>query len=1246
MTGVFCLKDILKCLFPELQVIEYTKKTGFINKTAFKKENENIKQKINNSYAGRGSVSSGAKEAFASKSNVKENLVHNFNSAVQGAENTFEEAKETSASVGSKINSEIKRNLSSNRSVQGVENKKDLDSIFDEVEKELGCYVLGQKEFLSKLCIAFKRSFLLGETEGILNMFFISGPKGSGRHLSLKGITSLLRKYNVLNQEGINEIDMSQYTSKNDVEKLFIPDLYKAICSYESCIVINNYDKAAPEALDILVKVGIDEKLVLTDRYKEQMGKMINTTGSLELDTTNIVNINGKFLVFVTEQNEKTVKAAFPQKFVEKIYDFAEAKSLSDEVLGILALASLKDCKKKIMENLKVELSFDKGVGNTIVNNINKKNGAPAIKDFIEMNVYNTMVDLVLNKRIYEGNNYSIICEDNKLKLLCGNNKYDLVSKSYKSGEGLEVLDKEMDKIIGLQSVKDFIKGLKDNVKIQSARQKAGQNAAKLSLHMIFTGNPGTGKTTMARIVAKYLKALGYLSSGHLVETSRNDFVGQYVGETAEKTTKKINSAKGGILFIDEAYSLCRDKNDVFGIEAVDTIVKAVEDMRDDFVVILAGYSDEMANFLEMNSGLKSRFNYIVDFPDYTPEDLFSISKGIAKGNGYEITDECNESLLKLFKNKQIKGKNDSGNGRLARNVVEKAIANQSKRLISENISDEKELSLLKLSDFSLKNEVNFNIEEELNKVIGLQNVKDFVIGLKKQLVAEQKRKSLGIDVNSEQSLNMIFTGNPGTGKTTVARLISKLMMEMGILKSDVVIETDRSGLVGEFTGETTKKTKKVFMSALGGVLFIDEAYALMSSSNDPYGKEAVDTLVKLIEDHKNDIIVILAGYDKEMKEFLNTNSGLKSRFPLNINFPDYNIEELFEIAKSMILSKKFKLDISAEESLKELIEMEKAKSGANSGNGRMVRNIVEDIIRKQSLRIADLETIRDEDAVLITKDDLGVSKASKNDFNLEESLKKIVGVSEVKNFIRGLEAEVKIKNKRKAAGLETDDTQTLHMVFKGNPGTGKTTMARIVGEVLYNLGVLKSKKLVETDRSGLVAGYVGQTAIKTKEKIEEALGGILFIDEAYALANDASSGGFGKEAIDTLVKGIDDNRDNLLVILAGYDDNMDDFLEVNPGLKSRFPNVIEFADYSVEELLSIADIMFKEKGYEPSPKAREKMSKIFEAAINKSDFGNGRYVRNLLEKAVRNQALRLGDADSLTKEQLTKIEEEDIESI
>ncbi len=465
----------------------------------------------------------------------------------------------------------------------------------------------------------------------------------------------------------------------------------------------------------------------------------------------------------------------------------------------------------------------------------------------------------------------------------------------------------------------------------------------------------------------------------------------------------------------------------------------------------------------------------------------------------------------------------------------------------------------------------------------------------------------------------------------------------MGLLKSGHLVETDKSGLIAEYVGQTAKKTEEVFKSALGGVLFIDEAYAITNDGSS-YGQECIDILVKLIEDYRGEILVILAGYSKEMNDFMKANSGLESRFPLKIDFPDYSAEELFEIGKNMISKKGFSLSEDAILAFKEAVYDLKRHSTATSGNGRMVRNYIDEIIRNQSSRIALSEVSTEEMTVIIAKD-IEAQSPVENTYNLEAELSKVVGLESVKNYIRSLNARLMVQEQRKKHGLKVSTTQTLHMIFMGNPGTGKTMMARTVANVLFNMGIISTNKLVETDRSGLVAGYIGQTAIKTREVIESALNGVLFIDEAYALAQGGNND-FGQEAIDTLVKMMDDNRDRLVVILAGYYDDMHNFLNKNAGLQSRFPNIIEFEDYSTDELFSIAERMYKEQGYILSSEAIELLGEIFEEGKKQPQFGNGRYVRNIFEKSLNNQAMRLSRSSTIGKAELSTIIAEDIKEV
>ena len=394
------------------------------------------------------------------------------------------------------------------------------------------------------------------------------------------------------------------------------------------------------------------------------------------------------------------------------------------------------------------------------------------------------------------------------------------------------------------------------------------------------------------------------------------------------------------------------------------------------------------------------------------------------------------------------------------------------------------------------------------------------------------------------------------------------------------------------------------------------------------------------MEDYKNDLIVIIAGYTNETKDFLKANSGLKSRFANEIAFPDYTPEELLEISKQIIKNQDCKISIKTERILLELLRR-KQVNGRNSGNARMARNIVQAAVRKQSIRLKGMKNKVKEDYFTLTPDDFGY--VAENSFNLEAELNQIVGNEEIKEFILTLQSEVKIRKMRKEQGLPTDE-QALHMILKGNPGTGKTTIARIMGKMLKELGVIKSGHVVEVTREDLVASYVGQTAPKTKEKIQEALGGILFIDEVYSL-NRGGENDFGYEAIDTLVKQMEEHYENLIVIIAGYEEETNAFLATNSGLKSRFPYQFILKDYSPIEMAEIAIKVANKLGY-IVPKESYKPLLIALTSVEDSRHnGNGRFARTVIEKARLNQSKRLISLErSLEKVDLQILKPEDFQ--
>ncbi|WDI36204.1 AAA family ATPase (plasmid) [Entomospira entomophila] len=1243
----------LKLILPEYVLYQLVKKYGFIRKRRRRTHNYQNTPPQSSSNSRPSTVpnqASNNQTSSCASGTCSTNRNNNTSSKKSCSNNSC-------GLNGSSNKSSKSNNASSGGSKKPISiNKAALDSKLNNVRTTMRKELLAQNESIDEMIIAFKRPFLTKPgADQPRNSILICGHQGSGRSLLVLKMVQNLYKEGLLSSAGIDLVSMNLYPTTSQ-KPLFLKDLYKALKSSGEVIVFNNIEQAHRDSTQILIELITTGIYQFTERYEDKNGDLVVTSdGVLKKNAVDILESNGKYFIFMTSSSEKSILEKLGVVFMRGIYDVIIMDEYDLNEILLITTKMLKDFIIYVKETLGFTLTYTTDFKDYCASKYKKNEGFIAIHSFMLDSVYRGISEYKVRHSVADKET-SIIINYDKDKddmTLIENGHTDgeievfsmktLIAKSNRANNGVSIEDvkAELQSVIGLQKVKDFILDLEHNLEIQRHREEKGQKMTSISGHMIFTGNPGTGKTMMARIVSKYLKAIGMLSSGHLREVSRSDLVGQYVGHTAKQTHEVIQSAMGGILFIDEAYALCRDKHDIFGLEAVDALVKAIEDYRDNFIVILAGYTDEMEQFLKNNPGLKSRFPNIIEFEDYSALEMLEIAKNTAESKGYSITPECEEGLVDLFERSQIPGRNDSGNGRMVRNVIEAAILQQSRRITKDTPTDE--MSLLLVDDFNFETFEKFDLEQQLSTIIGLEGVKDFMREQQKMLIANQKRQAMGLTVDTTQSLNMIFTGNPGTGKTTIARVVASMFKDMGLLKSGHLVEVDRSGLVAEYVGHTAKKTEAVFRSALGGILFVDEAYAL-SNNHDSFGKEAIDTLVKLIEDYRGQILVILAGYKREMKDFMKSNSGLQSRFALVIDFPDYTAPELYAIARKMIDAKGlFLANQRADDALKNAMEQAHHTSNEASGNGRMVRNFIEKILRNQSARVASLEHATKEMMISIESSDIQKEDTTKQEaYDLEAQFAPIIGLNQVKDYIRSLAARLSIQQQRKQMGLDVDTRQSLHMIFAGNPGTGKTMMARTIADLLFHMGVLRSDKFIETDRAGLVAGYVGQTALKTTEKVMEAMDGVLFIDEAYALAQ-GSHHDFGREAIDTLVKLMDDHRDRLVVILAGYSSNMKQFLQVNPGLKSRFPNIIEFSDYEALELMQIAEGLYRSKGYELTQQAKQKLAFILQEASTKEWFGNGRYVRNIYEASINRQSLRLSHLIGLTKQMLITIDHQDI---
>ena len=534
-------------------------------------------------------------------------------------------------------------------------------------------------------------------------------------------------------------------------------------------------------------------------------------------------------------------------------------------------------------------------------------------------------------------------------------------------------------------------------------------------------------------------------------------------------------------------------------------------------------------------------------------------------------------------------------------------------------------------------------VENSLNDMIGMQAVKEQLEAFESYITFQKKAKASGIEVK-QGNLHMQFLGNPGTGKTTIARIVAKMLYDIGILEENKVVEVERKDLIAQYTGQTAVKTSEKIKEAMGGVLFVDEAYSLYLSDHDTFGKEAIATLIKAMEDYKDKFIVIFAGYDKEMQDFLKANSGIESRIGYTFHFEDYTASELTEIFKRSMISQKFELGDGVLKLVNDICDYYRRRK--NFGNGRFVKKIEQQTIIKHANNMDDegwdIQKITINDIPDIK--DLGTqtSGGQENEISLDE----IVGMSGVKDQIKRFQNKIKFEQKAKAAGAKIKRGNS-HMLFLGNPGTGKTTIARIITKELFEAGVILENKLIEVERKDLVGQYLGQTAPKTSDVIDRAIGGVLFIDEAYSLVNinTGTSDAFGMEAIATIIKAMEDHKDEFVVIFAGYEREMSYFLEANSGIASRIGYTFTFEDYTAEELTEIFKRKMDNNFMSYTDEAIEKVQSVMQYFVSVPNFGNGRFAERVVNSAIEIHSERICESDEITDD-LLKITVDDIPTV
>ena len=557
-----------------------------------------------------------------------------------------------------------------------------FEGLADEVKKT----VLGQDAFVEGVARAMRRPFVLGtEPPAARNVVLLCGGAGTGRHFALTETARCMAARGLLQSDQIASLDLALYPNSG-AEKLFLQDLYAALYAPGEIVAFEHYESCYPGFLKTISDLAVKGSAPLSSRYLvNKEGILVDAGTALAPGAVSRIDPRGKYLIFFSNKGREAMADHFGAAFVSALGDVCTTTPFAREDLAALAAQQLNALARKVQTRLGLTLSAGADVRDHVAARCTPEQGAAGLaaccdKIFRALSEYCLQTDKKLTGTV------TITARPDGIDFQLGNaapaRLFDLLPAAYTGA--VDEIKRELDELVGLAPVKEYVFGLADNIQVQQRRAAAGFKTASLSMHMIFTGNPGTGKTTIARLVARYLKAIGALKGGQLIEVSRGDLVGRYTGHTAPLTNSVIESALGGVLFIDEAYSLYRGEQDSFGLEAIDTLVKGMEDHRDELVVILAGYTKEMETFLTANSGLASRFPNKIEFPDYTADELLDITTVLAKGKGYRLAESCTFPLLGYYKRRQALDSRTAGNGRLARNTLEKAIFNQSRRLVAE----------------------------------------------------------------------------------------------------------------------------------------------------------------------------------------------------------------------------------------------------------------------------------------------------------------------------------------------------------------------------------------------------------------------------------------------------------------------------------------------------------------------------------------------------------------------------------
>lgn len=797
--------------------------------------------------------------------------------------------------------------------------------------------------------------------------------------------------------------------------------------------------------------------------------------------------------------------------------------------------------------------------------------------------------------------------------------------------------------LVGLDTAKRQVREMVATLKaIIQQRGKGALNA--VNANILITGPSGTGKSEFTHALTDTLTNNGMLKDEEYEFFTPWNIDGCNLAEHPLK----------GIIIEDAEKMLPANKEDSLATCPLGYIIenaRAQLSLSDERLQLILNGSQELQDYIDTHPDLKSLFALNIRLPEYTPTEVTAICDWILHSkHQLKLLPASHEKLCRVF-NHERRHAEQFGNAHLAEAKANEILMKATARCLP------KKPATVMPEDITGKEFIPKTLDDvmkEFDKYVGVDEIKSTLIDIVHSITAYKK---LHPDKVYEVKDHFLFLGNPGTGKTTMARVFADALSALGILPSGQLVEVAAKDLIGQYLGHTGPKVDAAFDRAMGGVLFIDEAYDLQKNEGDQFGTEAVTALIKNVEDRRGKLVVILAGYPKEMAQFATYNPGIPSRFNETVNFRDYNGAEMTEIARRMVRAQGYSLDAHADKVIGQHFDKLYISRNKDFANARDVRNAVEKAIKNHNTRIA--KASREPDFDPATEFSLSMAdftgedqKPPKTVDEVLASLDDLVGMDDIKKEIRKIANTAIINRMRMESGLGAATLQPVNIILTGNPGTGKTTIAKRLGEVLHAAGVLPSEKVVEREKKTLLDSYVNSAGINMNKAVDEAMGGVLFIDEAYnLLPQPGSPNQSGNEALDALMTRMENDKGKFVVVIAGYQDRMEELIRRgNPGLMSRFNKKFHIDDYEADALTEIYLGATRKRKLHLTDSAINALHRRMESMVaNKGlHFGNARDAINLLNQTVENQSNRLSenmDTDYLLShpEALITIEAEDI---